>query len=660
MTIAATITAKQYTGNGVTTQFAFPNKIFAAADLVVTIIDNLGNQYPFVNFANVTLGLTYTVQSVDVDTGAIVVLSGPLTNLWTIDIRSVIPDLQSTSIKNQGSFLPELHEEAFDRATRMIQDLLRLAYIYGIHGPDIEAVPWPALPIASARKGMALMFDAITGLPALGVPNTQTITTGLLAPFLNLGITPAENAALVTVVNPQWPPGWVDRYGTNTIQGTTSMAAAYQAAISQALKPGGAPVRFGSAAYSIDALPSFGAGSTLMRTLDVGGNGSETQVILNAVIGSGALFNFDTLNGVYLHDLVASGNSAHKGDGLHFGNDAATEAIRNRVENVTFFMAGTAIRLKNTNTCVVRNCKSWPDNPQALQVPQTVTLTDISHHLYMTGGFVHNCIIDNFDGLPSTGYAANARGIKCDTTNAFGNIIICGNTGGESGTNNEVGMDLANWTTGNILCSSNENSKIILTNCFQCILTGPNAISIGGGITIQTSSLQNTFIGVQQLNLTVDAGSNYNNFVGCSFTGTVADSALYPGNNYENCTLTNKRVSRCVRMRRQLLAWSASITPDLNVADCFVIRVLPAGLGAAFTINAPAVPVWPFRDGQIMRFTIRNESGGAMGALTWSGLYSAPPWTNPLNGQKRTIEFMYDTDFGEWSYQWGSSVDAPN
>lgn len=232
MTIAATITSKQFNCNGLATQFAYPNKIFAASDLIVTLIDTLGLLYPFTNFANAQTGLSYSVQGVDVDTGCTVVMSGAPTNGWTLDVRSLIAELQTTSIKNQGSFLPELHEEAFDRLTRMTQDLLRLAYSYGIHGPDIETIPWPALPIASVRKGQALMFDAITGLPALGTPVTQVITTGVLAPFLHLQRSALEIAAGVIPTDLGYPDGNVLRYGADPTGATDSTYAFQQACLS--------------------------------------------------------------------------------------------------------------------------------------------------------------------------------------------------------------------------------------------------------------------------------------------------------------------------------------------------------------------------------------------------------------------------------------------
>src|SRR5208282_586078 len=161
MTVASTVSQTQTPCNGTTTNFAFANKIFSAADLIVTLIDISGNLYPFTasgtnTFSNATAGLSYTVFNIDVDAGCFIVFSAAPLNLWQLDMRTAIAELQSTSIKNQSSFYPELHEEFFDRATREIQDLRRLTYTFGIHGPDIESTPWPALPNAAARKGLVL------------------------------------------------------------------------------------------------------------------------------------------------------------------------------------------------------------------------------------------------------------------------------------------------------------------------------------------------------------------------------------------------------------------------------------------------------------------------------------------------------------------------
>lgn len=220
MTIASTLDFLQIPCNGATTQFSFNNKIFLAADLIVTLLDPFGNLYAFVptgfnTFTNPATGLSYTVFNVDVDSGCFIAFTAAPTSGWTLDLRTSIAELQSTSIKNQGSFLPELHEEFFDKATRMLQDLLRRTYTFGIHGPDIENTPWPALPSAAIRKGMQIIFDPITGVPTVGVPNTQVITQGLLAPFLNLQQTPAESANGIVPSNLGYVPGNILRYGAD-------------------------------------------------------------------------------------------------------------------------------------------------------------------------------------------------------------------------------------------------------------------------------------------------------------------------------------------------------------------------------------------------------------------------------------------------------------
>lgn len=197
--------------NSMASAFSFPNKVFAATDLVVTLIDPNGNEYAFTNFANATLGLSYNVANVDNDGGCQVVFSSAPATGWTIDIRTLTPDTQPTSIKNQGAFLPELHEEAFDRITRELQDLRRLTYTFGVHGEDLESVPWNTVPPPQQRLGQVMMFDSITGAFTLGAPVTQLLTQALIGSFLYQPH-PGE-LATGGVVNLYIPYGYVERYG---------------------------------------------------------------------------------------------------------------------------------------------------------------------------------------------------------------------------------------------------------------------------------------------------------------------------------------------------------------------------------------------------------------------------------------------------------------
>jgi len=65
-------------------------------------------------------------------------------------------------------------------------------------------------------------------------------------------ITAAESAAGVTPANYAYAAGVIDRYGTNTVPGTTDMTAAVAAACLQAVQAGGAPV-YGASTYLTSA-----------------------------------------------------------------------------------------------------------------------------------------------------------------------------------------------------------------------------------------------------------------------------------------------------------------------------------------------------------------------------------------------------------------------
>lgn len=66
-------------------------------------------------------------------------------------------------------------------------------------------------------------------------------TSPLLSTSIEYPITPFETLALVTIVNKYELPGVLDRYGTNTVPGSTDMTAAWAAADAQSAQ-GGAPI----------------------------------------------------------------------------------------------------------------------------------------------------------------------------------------------------------------------------------------------------------------------------------------------------------------------------------------------------------------------------------------------------------------------------------
>ena len=103
----------------------------------------------------------------------------------------------------------------------------------------------------------------------------------------------------------------------------------------------------------------------------------------------------------------------------------------------------------------------------------------------------------------------------------------------------------------------------------------------------------------------------------------------------------------------QLLVKNYAVTEnfDCSLYNAFQINVQT---NAALTYNAPT----GMYVGQTLRITVKNGSGVAMGTITWNAAFKMSAWTNPANGQNRTIQFAYDGT--NWIQTVAPSVDVPN
>ena len=115
MTVSTVVDHNDYVGNGVTTSFPYTFRIFKKTDLVVTVIDL--NE----NLTVLTLDSDYTVTNAGSYTGGNVILPAALATGWQISIARELEATQETDLRNQGKFFAEVHEDAFDKLTMLIQ-----------------------------------------------------------------------------------------------------------------------------------------------------------------------------------------------------------------------------------------------------------------------------------------------------------------------------------------------------------------------------------------------------------------------------------------------------------------------------------------------------------------------------------------------------------
>lgn len=117
MTVSTVVDHNDYTGNGVTTSFPYTFRIFKKTDLAVSVIDLSEN------ITVLVLDTDYTVTNAGGYNGGSVVLTAPLATGWKISIARELEPTQETDLRNQGKFFAEVHEDAFDKLTMLIQQV---------------------------------------------------------------------------------------------------------------------------------------------------------------------------------------------------------------------------------------------------------------------------------------------------------------------------------------------------------------------------------------------------------------------------------------------------------------------------------------------------------------------------------------------------------
>ncbi|AYC20056.1 hypothetical protein DZA65_03181 [Dickeya dianthicola] len=138
MTVSTEVNSNTYTGNGTTTVFPYTFRIFHDSDLNVTVVD--GNE----NISTLTLNTDYTVSYAGAYAGGNVTLAAALASGHQISIARELPITQDTDLRNQGKFFAEVHEDALDKLTMLIQQVWA-GHSMALRKPSIVAAYYDAL-----------------------------------------------------------------------------------------------------------------------------------------------------------------------------------------------------------------------------------------------------------------------------------------------------------------------------------------------------------------------------------------------------------------------------------------------------------------------------------------------------------------------------------
>lgn len=106
-----------YLGNGVTTTFAYSFPVLQNADLKVSLISSSGVE------TIKSFGSDYSLTGIGGDTGGNVVFTTAPASGYSVIIWRDMDITQPVDFKNQGEFSVRTHEQAFDRATMLIQQV---------------------------------------------------------------------------------------------------------------------------------------------------------------------------------------------------------------------------------------------------------------------------------------------------------------------------------------------------------------------------------------------------------------------------------------------------------------------------------------------------------------------------------------------------------
>lgn len=216
MTLATTTNRASFNGSGSTGPFSFNFRFFDNSEISV------------LRGATILVETTdYTVAGANSYSGGSVTLVDALTIGETLTITRAIPLTQSTSIRNQGAFYPEIHENAFDRLTMQIQQVDTIA-------DDATAVSATALSTSNTAlaTSQAALETASAGAQIFilqGAAGTVTVTRAAANEFAPVtAVLPTSGEVVVIKTDAYGFPVVIEPAPGQTVSGGASISLTVQ------------------------------------------------------------------------------------------------------------------------------------------------------------------------------------------------------------------------------------------------------------------------------------------------------------------------------------------------------------------------------------------------------------------------------------------------
>ena len=599
MTIDSTPTVISYQGDGVSTVFEIPFQFDVPSDLKVTRTDPSGNVS--------VLSSGFSVTGGGGNPGELT-LTSALGVGYSLSILDDPAFTQPADYVSNDAFPAETHEHALDRCVRISKRIVQMidASMRVVDGDPARGDGMIFPSVANRRGKFAIWEDSATAglVPAVGLPVGTALTRLIIAQLMNIQTAAEESVGVVpdSFFFDVTPYADVRRYNNGFVPGAS--AAVNAGAIAKAASIGMDTIKLPPGFW--DSNPF-----TLPAGVRIKGAGKRATQLNYA--GSGVLATLGGTDsamyyGCGLSDLAII--LAHK--------DARAVLLQgtNGAQLSELYIEGALLASRTNIGVVVDGCNA----SSFFNHIDDVTCNHMANGFRLLTTGSERCTVQYFKNCESFGdnatYGASS-GLRVDSGQGDGTT----------------------WNGGNL--ESNGAAVDMQPGAYGLTMTGTR---FEGNTTDVTSnggagSKNCMFVGLEtDVEYNVSDPTKLYTFVGCRVRG---------GGPWVN------RFAASVLGTRAVLGFADNVTPDMQLSN---EHTLTCTNNSAITMHAPTHVT--AADGMLLRITVRNTSGGALGTLTWDSVYKMTAWTQPANGFSRSIQFRYDGT--NWVEVGRTAADVPN